>query len=74
MLQEKGADTAAVKNYVADASEEVTRRYTHLTEEYARKKATILDGLCGADSLDGNEVETIAKKSKASQNASLVSA
>jgi integrase len=71
LLQEKGADTTAVKNYVEHASEEMTRQYTHLSEEYVRKTATILDGICGVDSLDRNKMETIAKKSKTSQNASL---
>jgi integrase len=74
LLQEKGADTTAVKNYVEHASEEMTRRYTHLTEEYARRTASILDGMCGVESLDRNKMETIGKKSKTSQNASLASA
>jgi hypothetical protein len=61
-------------NLVAHASEEMTRRYTHHAEEHARKTATILDGLCGVDLLDRNKMETIAKKSKTSQDTSLVSA
>jgi len=74
LLQEKGADTTAVKNYVEHASEEMTRRYTHLSEEYARRTASILDGICGVDSLDRNKMETISKKSKILQNASLATA
>lgn len=74
LLQEKGADTTAVKNYVEHASEEMTRRYTHLSEEYARRTASILDGICGVDSLDRNKMETIGKKSKNLQNASLATA
>jgi hypothetical protein len=34
-----------VKNYVAHASEEMTERYTHLSEEYARRTGDILNGL-----------------------------
>jgi integrase len=45
LLTERGADTTAVKNYVAHASEEMTKHYTHLSEEYARRKAEILNGL-----------------------------
>jgi len=74
LLTERGADTTMVKNYVAHASEEMTERYTHLSEEYARKTADFLNGLCGIKPEDGNKVETIVKKSKTSQNASLVSA
>ena len=74
LLQEKGADTTAVKNYVEHASEEMTRRYTDLSEEYARRTASILDGICGVDSLDRNKMETIGKKSKTLQNTSLATA
>jgi integrase len=74
LLQEKGADTTAVRNYVEHASDEMTRQYTHVTEEYARRTASILDGICGVDSLDRNKMETIGKKSKTSQNTSLASA
>ncbi len=38
LLTERGADTTAVKNYVAHASEEMTKHYTHLSEEYARNE------------------------------------
>ena len=45
LLTERGADTTMVQNYVAHASEEMTKHYTHLTEEYARKTGSILNGL-----------------------------
>jgi len=45
LLTERGADTTMVKNYVAHASEEITERYTHLSEEYARRTGDILNGL-----------------------------
>jgi len=45
LLTERGADTTAVKNYVAHASEEMTKHYTHPSEEYARRTADILNGL-----------------------------
>ena len=51
-----------VKNYVAHASEEMTERYTHLSEEYARRTAEILNGLCGVDQVYGNKTETIANQ------------
>ena len=35
LLTERGADTTAVKNYVAHADEKMTAHYTHLSEEYA---------------------------------------
>ena len=47
LLTERGADTTMVKNYVAHASEEMTQQYTHLSQEYARRTAEILNGLCG---------------------------
>ncbi len=62
LLTERGADTTAVKNYVAHASEEMTKHYTHLSEEYARRTAQILNGLCGVISVYGNNLETMAKK------------
>lgn len=54
LLTERGADTTAVKNYVAHASEEMTKHCTHLSEEYARRTAEILNGLCGVISVYGN--------------------
>jgi len=58
LLTEKGADTTMVKNYVAHASEEMTERYTHLSEEYARRTADILNGLFEVSKLHGNKMET----------------
>jgi len=55
LLTEKGADTSMVKSYVAHASEAMTRHYTHLSEEYSRRTADLLNGLCG------NNLETISK-------------
>jgi len=48
-----------VKNYVAHASEEMTEHYTHLSQEYARKTAEILNGLCRVEGVYGNNLETI---------------
>jgi integrase len=62
LLTEKGADTTMVKNYVAHASEEMTERYTHLSEEYARRTAEILNGLCGVNQVYGNKMETITNR------------
>ena len=59
LLTERGADTTMVKNYVAHASQEMTERYTHLSEEYTRKTADFLNGLCGIKLEDGNKMETI---------------
>ncbi len=58
LLTERGADMTAVKNYVAHASEEMTKQYTHLSEEYARRTAEILNGLCGVNLVYGNKMET----------------
>ena len=55
----RGADTTMVKNYAAHASEEMTERYTHLSQEYARKTADILNGLCRVEGVFGNNLETI---------------
>jgi integrase len=63
LLTERGADTTAVKNYVGHASEEMTKQYTHLSEEYARKTAEVLNGLCGVKLVYGNKVETMANQS-----------
>jgi len=62
LLTERGADTTMVKNYVAHASEEMTKRYTHLSDEYARRTADILNGLCGVNLIHGNNLETITNK------------
>ena len=48
-----------VKNYVAHASEEMTKRYTHFSEEYARRTGDILNGLFEVSKLHGNNLETI---------------
>jgi integrase len=74
LLTERGADTTAVKNYVAHASEEMTKHYTHLSEEYARRTAEILNGLCGVIPVHGNNLETMAKNGKMAKNPSLASA
>jgi integrase len=78
LLTERGADTTAVKNYVAHASEEMTKHYTHLSEEYARRTAEILNGLCGVIPVHGNNLETLAKNEKMAEkmakNPSLASA
>jgi|GEM_PF-4222403 len=58
LLTEKGADITMVKNYVAHASEQMTERYTHLSEEYARRTADILNGLFEFSKLHGNKMET----------------
>ncbi len=49
-----------VKDYVGYASEQMTARYTHLTQEYARKGAEILNGLCEGKEIHGNNLETSA--------------
>jgi integrase len=59
LLTERGADTTMVKNYVAHASEQMTEHYTHLSQEYARKTADILNGLCRVEEVYGNNLETI---------------
>jgi hypothetical protein len=55
-----------VKNYVAHASEEMTERYTHRNEKYARKTADILNGLWEIKSIYGNRMETIAPSASTS--------
>jgi len=74
LLTEKGADTTAVMNYVAHASEEMTEHYTHLSEEYARKTADFLNGLCGINLEDGNKMGTIGEKRDGVENSTLASA
>jgi integrase len=58
LLTERGADTTMVQNYVAHASEEMTKHYTHVTEEYARKTGNILNGLLEVSRIYGNKMET----------------
>jgi hypothetical protein len=60
-----------VRNYVAHASEDMTEHYTHLSEEYARKTAEILNGICPVNAIYRNNLETFASKP---QNLNLVSA
>jgi integrase len=60
LLTERGADTTAVKNYVAHADEKMTEHYTHLSEEFARRTSDLLNGLCEVNLLHGNKMETIA--------------
>jgi hypothetical protein len=48
-----------VKNYATHASEEMTKQYTHLSEECARRTADILNGLSGVNELYGNKIEAI---------------
>jgi integrase len=74
LLTEKGADTTAVKNYVAHADEKMTAHYTHLSEEYARRTSDLLNGLCGVNLLFGNNLETTGKNAKKAQNASFADA
>ena len=74
LLTEKGADTTAVKNYVAHADEKMTAHYTHLSEEYARRTSDLLNGLCGVNLLYGNNLETTGKNAKEAQKASLANA
>ena len=64
LLTEKGADTTAVKNYVAHADEKMTAHYTHLSEEYARRTSDLLNGLCGVNLVYGNNLETTGQKAK----------
>lgn len=74
LLTERGADTTMVKNYVAHASQEMIERYTHLSEEYARKTGNFLNGLCGIKFEDGNKVETIDQERNGAENYTLASA
>ena len=74
LLTERGADTTMVKNYVAHASEEMTNHYTHLSAEYARKTAKILNGVCRVISISGNNLETYNEKERASENISFPTA
>ena len=64
LLTEKGADTTMVKNYIGHSSEVMTASYTHLSQEYARRTADILNGLCGVNLVHGNNLETITNEAK----------
>jgi hypothetical protein len=48
--------------------------YTHLSEEYGRKTADFLNGLCGIKFEDGNKLETIDQKRNGAENSTLASA
>ncbi len=74
LLTEKGADTTAVKNYVAHADEKMTAHYTHLSEEYARRTSDLLNGLCGVNLLYGNNLETTGQNAKKADKASFATA
>lgn len=74
LLTERGADTTMVKNYVAHASEEMTKHYTHLSAEYARKTAEILNGLCRVIPISGNNLETFNEKERTPDNLSFPTA
>ncbi len=63
-----------VKDYVPHASEETTKHYTHLSEEYARKTAERLNGLCEVNVDLGDKMESIEKNLTLPQNPSLSTA
>lgn len=54
LLTMRGADTSMVRSYVEHASEEMTKHYTHVSQEYKRKTADLLNGVCF-----GNNLETM---------------
>jgi integrase len=70
LLTERGADTTMVKNYIGHSSEVMTASYTHLSQEYARRTADILNGLCGVNLVHGNNLETITKQPQTLPHAS----
>lgn len=45
LLHERKADTSQVQTYVGHASVEMTKHYTHLTDEYKKKTGNLLNGL-----------------------------
>jgi len=55
-LIERGADTLMVKNYVNHASTQMTERYAHLSEEYQRRTAQLLDGLYDIQRVTGKKM------------------
>jgi hypothetical protein len=57
-----------VKNYVAHASEEMAKHYTHLSVEYSRKTGDILNGLCRVIPISGNNLETFNEKKETPGN------
>ena len=44
-LVERGADASMVRNYINNASQQMTEHYTHISEEFQRKTGRLLDGL-----------------------------
>ena len=55
-LIERGADTLMVKNYINHASTQMTERYAHLSEEYQRRTAQLLDGLYDIQRVTGKKM------------------
>jgi integrase len=55
-LIERGADSMMVKNYVNHASIQMTERYAHLSEEYQRNTARLLDGLYDVQGFIGKKM------------------
>ncbi len=74
LLTERRADTTMVQNYVAHASEEMTKHYTHLTEEYSRKTGSVLNGLFEVSQLYRNKMETSGKETDQSKSPALATA
>jgi integrase len=54
LLRERGADMGMVTSYIGHADEKTTQGYAHASEEYKRRTADLLNGVCF-----GNKVETI---------------
>ena len=53
LLLDKGADLHMVSSYIGHGSEKQTSDYAHASEEYRRRTADLLNGVCF-----GNKVET----------------
>ena len=53
--EDSSAEPMAPQAVVAHASEEMTKHYTHLSEEYARRTAEILKVLCAVIPVYGND-------------------
>lgn len=66
LLTERGANTTMVKNFIGHSSEKMTSGYTHLSDEYARRTAEILNGLCRVNPTGGNTMETQSQSSNIS--------
>jgi len=65
LLKERGADSMAVQSYVDHASQEMTARYTHLTDEYVKRTGDLLNGL-----YDVSKIFCFQNSHKWSQNGS----